>query len=45
MKLINTADDFEVYFNCELQEYFVYKANKLLRRGIYRFSIAKNYLT
>jgi hypothetical protein len=45
MRLINTTGDFSVYFSCELQEYFVYKAEKLLRLNVYNFSIAKNYLT
>ena len=44
MKKIAENGDFSIYFDCMNQVYNVYKNNKFLIGGKYKFSEVKNYL-
>ncbi len=44
MKLIGENKGFEIYFDIDLQEYFVFKDRKLLIRNKYRYREVKSYL-
>jgi len=44
MKLVAKNDPFSIYFDCEKQEYSVYKDGKFLIGNKYKFSDVKCYL-
>lgn len=44
MKLIGKKDDFEVYFDTNIQTYSVFKGGKFLIGDKYKFRQVKSYL-
>ena len=45
MVFVGRNKGFEVYFDCNNQEYIVYKDNKFLIKNKYKYSEVKCYLT